>query len=58
MSPRTGRPKAENPKATQVSVRLDQSTIDKLEYCMNKLNMTKAETLRAGIEAIYAGIKK
>ena len=58
MSPRTGRPKIDNPKSIQVSARLDSATIQKLEYCMEKLNLTKAEILREGIEKVYQGIKK
>jgi len=58
MSPRTGRPKAENPKGTQVTARMDAQTIEKLETCMRELNMTKAEVLRLGVEKVYEGIKK
>lgn len=58
MSPRTGRPKAENPKGTQVTARMDAKTIEKLEACIRELNMTKAEVLRLGVEKVYEGIKK
>ena len=30
---RMGRPKSENPKSTQLSVRLDQGTLEKLDRC-------------------------
>lgn len=58
MSPRTGRPKSDNPKATQVSARLDDATIQKLDACMQALSITKAEVIRLGIEKVYSGIKK
>ncbi len=58
MSPRTGRPKSDNPKATQVTARLDDTTIQKLEECAQALSATKAEVIRLGIEKVYSGIKK
>ena len=53
MTPPMGRPRIDNPKATQVSARMDAETIRKLEYCMKTLNMTKAEVLREGVERVY-----
>lgn len=52
MSPRTGRPKVENPKNTDVKVRLDETTARKLElYCeMNQI--TRAEAIRMGIHLL------
>lgn len=49
MSPKTGRPKADNPKDIRYSVRLDLKTEEKLqEYCI-KHNITKGEAIRRGI---------
>lgn len=48
-----GRPKIDNPKATQLGVRLDAEAIEKLEYCMKALGKTKAEVLRIGLEKVY-----
>lgn len=49
MSPRTGRPKAENPKSKDIKVRIDAETERKLdEYC-EKSNVTRAEAIRRGI---------
>lgn len=52
MSPRTGRPKAENPKEVDVKVRLDKELNEKLlEYC--KLNnITRAEAIRQGVHLL------
>lgn len=52
MSPRTGRPKAEKPKANDVKVRLDDETHEKLlKYCeIHKI--TKAEAIRKGIHLV------
>lgn len=49
MSPRTGRPKADNPLSVDVKVRLDKETSDKLDtYCKDH-NTTRAEAIRKGI---------
>lgn len=53
-----GRPKIENPKGTQVSARMDAETVRKLNYCMERLNLSKAEVLRRGVEQVYAGLKE
>lgn len=52
MSPRTGRPKAENPKNNDVKVRLDTETTKKLDtYCL-KNEITRAEAIRKGIHLL------
>lgn len=52
MSPRTGRPKVDNPKAIKYSIRLDVETEKALkEYC-EKNNITKGEAIRKGIELL------
>lgn len=57
MSPRTGRPKAENPKDVRFSIRLDAETDRRLdEYC-EKHNITRAEAIRNGIHLLL-GKKK
>ncbi len=54
MSPRTGRPKSENPKNNDVKVRLDDKTLQELlEYCKVH-NLTKAEAIRKGIHLLLA----
>lgn len=52
MSPRTGRPKADNPKDIRFSIRLDAET-DKLlsDYC-KKHGITKGEAIRKGIHLL------
>lgn len=52
MSPRTGRPKAENPKGIRYSVRLDMETEKRLrEYC-ERNKITKGEAIRRGIDLL------
>ena len=52
MSPRTGRPKADNPKDIRYSIRLDSETESKLlDYCI-KNNISKGEAIRQGISLL------
>ncbi len=57
MSPRTGRPKSENPKSCYVKVRFDSDTNAKLmKYCQEH-NMTKVEAVRRGIHLLLFDTK-
>ena len=52
MSPRTGRPKVDNPKTIKYSIRLDADTERALKkYCENN-NITKGEAIRKGIQLL------
>lgn len=52
MSPRTGRPKVENPKTNDLKVRIDNDTMKKLDsYCLEN-NITRAEAIRRGIHLL------
>ena len=58
MSPRTGRPKIENPKSDRITVRLDSENVSTLEkYCAQE-NVEKAEAIRRGIKKLEVDIKK
>lgn len=52
MSPRTGRPKSENPLAVDLKVRLDSKTNEKLLAYCEKNNVTRAEAIRKGIHLL------
>lgn len=54
MSPRTGRPKAENPMNVDVKVRIDQTTNVKLETYCQEHGVTRAEAIRTGIHLLLA----
>ncbi len=54
MSPRTGRPKSDNPKSTQLSVRLDDETLRKLDTVAAKNSESRVQTIRRGIEFLYS----
>lgn len=55
MSPRTGRPKMDNPRDYEVKARITTKTYTKLlEYC-KKQDITKAEAIRKGIFLLIEG---
>ena len=57
MSPKTGRPKTDNPINIRTSVRLDAETDRKrIEYC-NRHSMTKGEAIRKGVHLLLADEK-
>jgi len=58
VSPRTGRPKAENPKNIQIKFLADKNTLTDLEYCCQKLQANKSEILRMGIQRIKAEVEE
>ena len=52
LSPKTGRPKTDNPKDIRFSVRLDIETEKKLlKYCEEN-NISKGEAIRQGIHLL------
>lgn len=52
MSPRTGRPKAENPLTVEVKARIDVETNEKLvKYCKDN-GVTRTEVVRKGIDKV------
>lgn len=52
MSPRTGRPRSENPKNIQVKFLADKETVADIEYCCEKLEMNKSDVIRLGIQKV------
>ena len=58
MSPRTGRPKAKNPKTIEVKARIDEKTNEKLiDYC-KKNNASRTDVVRKGIDLVLGETKK
>lgn len=54
VSPRTGRPKVENPKRNDIKVRIDDETAKQLDdYCQKK-GLTRAEAIRHGIHLLLS----
>lgn len=52
--------KSENsePKNHETRIRMSDKDIERLEYCCEALQMTKADIIRRGISVIYNCIKK
>ena len=51
-------PHPEKPLDTQFKVRADKETVEKLEYCMAKLNVTRSEVLRRGVHSLYESLQE
>ena len=52
MSPRTGRPKSDNPKDIDVKVRFDKQSHEELmEYC-KKNGVTRTEAIRKSVDLL------
>lgn len=49
MSPKTGRPKVENPKSIRFSIRLDENLNNKLSNYCKANNITKGEVIRIAL---------
>lgn len=58
MSPRTGRPKSEKPKSTQLAVRLDDETLCRLDEVAKANSETRVETIRRGINTLHSELQK
>ena len=56
--PPMGRPKSEHPKANQLTVRLDDETLSKLDKSAEILKETRVQIIRRGIEKVFSEIKK
>lgn len=57
MSP-VGRPKSENPKDIQLKIRADRQTIDDLDYCCQRTNLTRSDVIRLGIQKVKQEVEK
>lgn len=57
MTPRTGRPTS-NPKKHETRIRMSDEDLKILNYCSDKLRLSKADVIREGIREVYKKIKK
>ncbi len=48
----------DNPKDYMLRTRLDKATLEKLDVVSEKLNVSRSEVVRKGIEEQYQKIKK
>ena len=58
MSPRTGRPKIDRPKDIRIAARLDETTVQKLDEAAKRLNESRSDVVRRGIEKVYDEVKE
>lgn len=59
MSPlKKGQKLADNPKGTLIHFRADNETVEKLEYTAKKLNISKSDVIRNGINEQYQKVEK
>ena len=58
MSPRTGRPKSNNPKDIQLKIRADKQTIEDLDFCCKKTNLNRSDIIRLGIQQVKQEIEQ
>lgn len=58
MSPRTGRPKSDNPKVKQLGVRFNADDLSKLDKLTVHYNETRVEILRRGVDRLYSELPK
>ncbi len=56
MSPRTGRPKAENPKSVKMNIRISEQTARDLQECAEILNIPRVAVIEKGIRLVKAGL--
>jgi len=47
-----GRP-TDSPKNIDIRFRFDKDTVDKLEECSEKMQITRAEVVRRGVKKMY-----
>ncbi len=51
-------PHPEKPLDTQIKTRADKDTMEKIEYCMAKLKITRSEVLRRGVHSLYESLQE
>nr|WP_083908907.1 CopG family transcriptional regulator [Ruminiclostridium cellobioparum] len=54
MSPRTGRPKADNPKNISIKVRFDEEINNALTAYCAKHNISRTEAIRQGLKMLLS----
>lgn len=57
MSPRTGRPKIENPKRKSLTLRLSEEEAKEIKECADSLKVSRTEAILMGIRCLM-GKKK
>ena len=59
MSPRTGRPPLqEESRKESLNIRITKKEKEQIEFCAEKLNVSRTDAIMKGIEKLMAEIKK
>lgn len=58
MSPRTGRPKIDNPKSERLEIRLTKDDSVRLEKCAQRLGISRTEVLLRGLSFVESELEK
>jgi ribbon-helix-helix protein, copG family len=58
VSPKMGQKIKDNPKDFMLRTRLDEETLEKLDYSAEKFNVSRSEIVRRGIEDEYQKAQK
>lgn len=53
MVAKKGRPISDTPKDFMLRVRLDKNTLKKLDFCCEKMGLSRSEVVREGIRIQY-----
>ena len=53
MSPKMGQKLTDNPKDLTIRARVDKSTVEKLDYLVEKNNSNRSDIIRKGIDIQY-----
>lgn len=56
MSPKTGRPKADNAKGYMLHIRMNDEDLKILEHCCNQKKLSKSELIRKLIYDCFKGL--
>lgn len=56
MSPRTGRPKVDNPRKNQTKIRTTDEELKKIEFCAKELNLSKTDVILKGVDMVYNAV--
>ena len=57
MSPKMGQKIKDNPKDFMLRVRIDEETLERLDYSAEKFDVSRSEIVRRGIEDEYQKAK-
>ena len=55
---KVGRPKSANPKDRRIEIRLTETEAQDLQYCADKLNISRTDVINKGVQWIKADIDK